>query len=157
MTFSKLLWHKELRGCDMKPSAYRVLMTVFDYTDENGQGAYPGNDRLAADTCLSLSTVKDALKDLVAEGWLRRECRGGRSGSGAHWAAEYALTTPWEMSSGEFESSTGEFTPCQPVNSRRVNSQKWRSQQPAGNPPPDHYSPDQLSDHLPDHVCSAHG
>ena len=107
MTFSKLAYLKDLHGCPMKPSTFRVLVTVFSYTNANGHNAFPGSARLARDCCMSVDTVNRALKELVADGWLRRVSRGGRSSDGAHWAAEYTLTTPW----GQDEPQYGNWEP----------------------------------------------
>lgn len=91
---NKLLYLKGLHGVDMKPSTFRVLVTVLDYANPDGSSASPGRKNLAKDSCLSESTVDRALDELVGYGWLRRVSRGGRSGDGAHWAAEYELCTP---------------------------------------------------------------
>ncbi len=91
----KLVWHK-LAGDAKFPTAnyYRVLMRVFDYSGPTGARAHPGNQRLAKECQMSVGTVKTVLRWLVEEGWLRLGQRGGRAGNGAHWASEYALSTP---------------------------------------------------------------
>ena len=92
--FSKLVYFKKLHGVEMKASTYRVLVTVFDYTNKYGKRAWPGVDNLSRDTCLSKSQVKRCLSELEQAGWLRKTKRGGRSGDGTTRATEYELTTP---------------------------------------------------------------
>ena len=115
MKFSKLAYLKGLHGVKMSASTFRVLVTVLNYTDANGDNAYPGLQRLAEDCCTSVSTVQRALKQLKADGWIRVEQRGGRRGDGTHWATNYSLSTghellddPW-ASTGQIDASTGQM------------------------------------------------
>lgn len=137
--FSKLTYLKDLRGCRMKPSAFRVLVTVFSYTNAGGHHAFPGSPRLAEDCCMSVDTVNRSLKELVMMGWLRRVSRGGRSGDGAHWAAEYALTTPWGRD--DDEPQPGKWEP-QPGNPFGVNLADEYGQPGTGAYPSDHETSD---------------
>lgn len=81
----------------MEPSAFRVLVCVLDYANADGEDAYASVDRLARDCCMSRSTVKRRLADLVKDGWLRKGDRGGRRGDGRVFATVYALSTPPSM------------------------------------------------------------
>ena len=132
MGFSKLTYLKELHGVEMKATTFRVLVTVFDYTNEHGRRAFPGNERLARDCCLSVSTVKRALRQLEADCWIQRVQRGGRSGDGAHWSTEYELA-----STGQFGMSTDQMD--------TVNGSNGYGQQFMYDPPSDH----EPSDHEP--------
>jgi DNA-binding transcriptional MocR family regulator len=129
VTFSKLSYLRLLHGIEMKPTTFRVLVTVFDYTNKFGRRAYPGNKRLAQDCCLSVKTVERALKELEKDGWVCRVARGGRSGDGAHWAAEYELVQPVEL-----DTTTGQIDD---VN----QSDEW-GQPVTDDYPSDHYSTD---------------
>ncbi|TAM63549.1 helix-turn-helix domain-containing protein [Mycobacterium sp.] len=139
MTFSKLQWLKGLHGVKMKPNTFRVLVAMFDYTNEHGRRAYPGNARLARDCCCSVSTIERALEELEELGLLRRVSRGGRSGNGAHWAAEYELFQPvkWGGSTRQNE----DVNPSDPW------AQHVTGDDPSDHVPTDHYSSD--------HACSA--
>lgn len=90
---SKLAWMKELRGADLTHAEFRVLLTVASYTDAHGRNAYPGQDRIAADAVVRPNTARDALKSLIAKGWLTvADSTGGKYGRGR--AAVYELSTP---------------------------------------------------------------
>jgi DNA-binding transcriptional MocR family regulator len=114
MTFSKLTYLKDLRGHDMPNGAYRVLVAVFNYTNASGEGAHPGERRLADDTGLSVRSVRDHLKWLTEHGYVQRGRRGHGSG-GRGIATRYAVTLPAESRAeddaptGEIPSPTGEI------------------------------------------------
>jgi DNA-binding transcriptional regulator PaaX len=82
---------RALRGADLTLAEFRVLVTVWDYSDEHGRHAYASIARLAADCEVSERTVRRCLVDLVAKGFLRRVRRGHRDGAGNPWASEYEL------------------------------------------------------------------
>jgi len=90
--FSKLTSLKALRGHEISNGAYRVLLAIFNYTDEAGENAHPGEQRLAADTGLSPRSVRNYLKSLTKDGYLVKGPRGhGNGGQGRGFATVYAL------------------------------------------------------------------
>jgi predicted transcriptional regulator len=157
MTFSKLQYLKALHGEKMKDSTFRVMVTVFNYTNEEGLRAYPGNARLAEDCNTSVSTVKRALKELVELGWLVHVKRGGRAGDGTHFSGEYALGYRFL---GESQQVTHD--PTRGQNGRVKGSSRYAStgqfddvkgsdregQWTTGEPPSDHVTTDhETTDH----------
>jgi DNA-binding transcriptional MocR family regulator len=79
--FSKLSWHKRTHGHDFTGAEFRVLMAVFDYSDENGRKSHPGLKRLMTDTGYGKTAVSEALTALQARGWITQTRKGsGTSG-----------------------------------------------------------------------------
>lgn len=101
--FSKLKWQRQLRGHPISPTEYRVLLAVFVYTDRDGEHAYPGWERLVADTRLDMRTVKAAVRRLVDRGYLMQTREGGGRGR----ANEYAL--------GDLEQVVGPLRPVRAI------------------------------------------
>lgn len=96
-SFNKFTYLKSLHGVDLTAPEFRVLVTLLNYTNQNGERAYPGIANLARDCCLSHSTVKRALRVLEEKGWLRKVSRGHGGGRGLRQqglASEYALSFP---------------------------------------------------------------
>ncbi|MFV8237464.1 helix-turn-helix domain-containing protein [Mycobacteroides chelonae] len=91
---NKFEYLKALHGVDITPAQFRVLVTILDYSDQNGNRAFPGVENLVSDCCLSTATVKRCLAALEGAGWLTKVSRGGRSGDGRKRASEYALSAP---------------------------------------------------------------
>jgi hypothetical protein len=116
MTFDKFAYHRALQGTPLSPSEYRVLATLWDYSSADGTNAYPGNERLSRDCCLSISTVKRALRSLQKCGYVHQESRGGNRGVVAQ-ASVYSLTLPTghQRAIGNANGS--------PVNAQRVTSE----------------------------------
>jgi hypothetical protein len=134
--FSKLTYLKSLRGHKMSPRAYRVLVEVFNYTDESGRHAYPGERRLAEDTGMSQRTVRDHLKWLAHNGYLIKGARGhGGGGRGQGIATVYAVDLPagCPLPTGEIPSTYRRDEFDLPAPAR---------------PPSDPLTPDPLSDHV---------
>jgi DNA-binding transcriptional MocR family regulator len=135
MAFDNFRYLKDLRGAKMDDKTFRVLVMLYTYSDKYGRKAHPGRERLAADCHISPSTVKRKLKLLVEQGYIAKVKAGGRSGDGAHWAAEYAL-----VSAGQFDTSTGQ-------NYDLNGSDPWGQEVTLDDPPSDHYIRS-LSDHV---------
>ena len=91
--FCKFTYLKGLHGHPVPPAAYRVLVTVLDYTNERGEMAYASVGRLAADCCMNERTVKRHLAWLREHGYLTRTKRGRRVGN-VGLASEYSLALP---------------------------------------------------------------
>lgn len=90
---SKMTYPTRLRGADLTASEYRVLMTIWTYSDEHMRKAYPSRARLATDCCMSLASVKRAVTALTAKGYLTIDARGGWS-EGGNRANVYHLSLP---------------------------------------------------------------
>jgi Helix-turn-helix domain len=91
--FCKFTYLKGLHRHPVPPAAYRVLVTVLDYTNERGEMAYARVGRLAADCCMNERTVKRHLAWLREHGYLTRTKRGRRVGN-VGLASEYSLALP---------------------------------------------------------------
>jgi hypothetical protein len=116
--FSKLTYLKSLRGHQMSPSAYRVLVEVFNYTNASGGHAHPGERRLAEDTGLAVRSVRAHLKWLTDNGYLKKGPRGhGGGGQGPGWATVYAVALPAgrPLSTSGFPSTHGPDALDQPA------------------------------------------
>ncbi|MCV7195398.1 helix-turn-helix domain-containing protein [Mycobacterium angelicum] len=88
----KFAYLKSLRGRTIPPSAYRVLVEMWNYSDENGRNAYPGAERLSEDTGLTVRAVRKQLAWLEEMGYLIKEKGGGRGR-----ATVYSLALPGEQ------------------------------------------------------------
>ncbi|WP_134797034.1 helix-turn-helix domain-containing protein [Mycobacterium avium] len=164
MAFSKLQYLKELHGAAMKDSTFRVMVTVFNYTNAEGRNAFPGNEALARDCNTSVSTVKRALKELTEKGWLIKVAPGGRGGDGAHWATKYDLGNRWcgetksqrltrDPSAGQIRNVTGSNRDISAGHVDDVNGSDPWSQWATDDPPSDHESTDH---EITDHYSSDH-
>lgn len=120
MSDFKFRYVKEIPA-DMPDPAHRVLIAIWNHTNEAGLEAFPGVDTLAAETGKSRATVLRWMKWLRDSGWIVQERRGGRSGDGRTWSSAYSLghgTIPGQL---------------QPVN---LDEQKTASYAPDANPDP---------------------
>jgi hypothetical protein len=89
--FSKLNWLKRLSGADLTDGEFRVLVSIFNHTDERGRRCYAKQTTLAAETGKSDRQVRRIIPELVRKGWLTEVRKGtGRSGL----ASEFDLSTP---------------------------------------------------------------
>lgn len=81
MTFSKLTWHKRTHGHEFTGAEFRVLMSIFDHSDEHGRNSHPGLKLLMAETGYGKTAVSEALTALKARGWITQARKGsGTSG-----------------------------------------------------------------------------
>ena len=78
LAFSKYQYLKSLHGRDIKPAHYRVLVTLLDYANADGSNARPGNERLAADCCMHIETVKKAVRWLREHKYVEETHTGGK-------------------------------------------------------------------------------
>lgn len=101
---SKYEWHRIAvdRSDELKPTAFRVLMAIFDYSDRGGANAYPSISTLAERLNLDTRNVKRAIKDLREAGWIVTTSQGGHI-DGKNQATVYRLGIPPE---GVVESTT---------------------------------------------------
>lgn len=59
--FSKLTWHKRTHGHAFTGAEFRVLMSIFDHSDERGRNSHPGLVLLTKETGYSKASVSEAL------------------------------------------------------------------------------------------------
>ena len=77
MSFSKLSWFKRLRGAGLNDAEFRVLVVLSTYTDKEGNQAFPGNTRLAAECGMQPRSIQRILQRLETKGWISQRHRGG--------------------------------------------------------------------------------
>jgi DNA-binding MarR family transcriptional regulator len=83
-----------IRTSDLPPLERSVLLELSWYMDFHTLGdAHPGVERLAQRTGWSVSSVKRALRELEAKGWIVRVQTGGRRGDHA-WSSMYRGVWP---------------------------------------------------------------
>lgn len=74
-------WRASLAESGLTPSARLVGFALSTYLNERTSTAYPGGSTLAGDTGLSLRTVRRAIKEMVAHGYLTIIEQGGIKGA----------------------------------------------------------------------------
>lgn len=79
-----------MRGADLSLAERAIAFTLATYANVDGTRAFPGIERLIADTGASDKTIRRALKALEAKGWVECMYRGRRNSG----ASEYRLTIP---------------------------------------------------------------
>ena len=89
-----LTWRSAICDSDLPATARHVALTLSIYMNERGGSAFPGGGRLAADTGLSLRTVRTALSTLEEAGWLRVVTRGGSLPGRERKATVYEAAVP---------------------------------------------------------------
>lgn len=87
-------WRSAIAESDLPATTRHVLLTLSTYMNERGGSAYPGSARLAKDSGLHQSTVKDHLKSAADLGWIRILRKGGSPKEGQRMATEYAAAVP---------------------------------------------------------------
>lgn len=78
---------------DLSAPTKLVALALATYMSDRGDQCHPGPTRLARDTSLHVSTVKERLKELERAGWLTCARRGGLKGE-TRFANEYVATVP---------------------------------------------------------------
>lgn len=86
-------WRRAIVESELSSTVRHVALTLSMYMSELGDSAHPGAARLARDTKLHVSTVRAALAELVAGGWLALVEQGGRKGDRRR-ANVYAAKVP---------------------------------------------------------------
>lgn len=86
-------WRSAISDSELSSTHRHVAIALSLYMSERGDSAHPGPSRLAQDTGLHVSTVKEKLADLERLGWLRCIVRGGRRGQ-RRQANEYVAAFP---------------------------------------------------------------
>ena len=90
---SKFAYLKSLHGAKLTYAEYRVLVTMWDYSNEKLERIYPGIDQLAEDVCMDRRSVRRALASLRGKGYARIAVPSYWK-NGRRMADEYALTLP---------------------------------------------------------------
>lgn len=88
-----LNWRAAIASSDLPPTRRHVALTLSLWMNERGASAFPGATRLANDTGLNVSTVREHLNDLVRGGWLTLVEKGGVKGARRR-ANHYAAMIP---------------------------------------------------------------
>lgn len=76
----------------LDPSSKLVLVVLADHANNDGEGVYPGNERIARRASLSKRQTQRVLAHLESHGLIRREkwARGGH-GHAVEWSINAAL------------------------------------------------------------------
>lgn len=91
--FNKFTWHKEIRRAQLPRIPYLIAMTFFDYADEDGQNAWPGNKLIAEENGIAERSVKRGAEMLRNSGWVFRTRRSNHAHTRT-FADAYRLTYP---------------------------------------------------------------
>lgn len=116
-------WQDAIAESDLSPTTRHVAWAVSMYVNSKTSTAWPGATRLANDTGLHLSTVKERLVELEEKGWLTCRARGGKRGE-VKTANEYSLAYPSPTTTGRQECSDPSPTATPPVASGDPNLEK---------------------------------
>lgn len=116
-------WRAAIMQSDLEPTTRHVLLTISMHMNEKGEGCYPSQELLAAETGLSREWVSKQIKTAVAKGWLLIEKHGFK---GRKWKRnEYLPRWPErDLTGGEMaenEAEQGSEPRSQPQN-EDVNS-----------------------------------
>ncbi len=87
-------WTSAIADSDLAPTSRHVALTFALHLNRRDRSAFPGAAKLADETGLHLSTVKRALADLEARGWLVCEQRGGSLRGGRRLATVWSCAIP---------------------------------------------------------------
>ena len=100
MSRVKFQWEKELRyDTNLSATEFRVLMMLGTWANQSLGNAHPGRARLAEAACVSIPTVKRALRNLEMSGYIVVESQGGNAVQKGH-ATVYRLTLAEERGTG---------------------------------------------------------
>ncbi len=87
-------WRSAISDSPLTSTERHCLLALSLYMNERGASAYPGSARLAHDTDYHVDTVKRALSQAAAAGWLIILEKGGSPVGGVRHASEYAANIP---------------------------------------------------------------
>ncbi|WP_225422056.1 helix-turn-helix domain-containing protein [Mycobacteroides chelonae] len=74
--FSKLEWLKRTNGHKFTLSEFRVILSIFNHSNEAGEDSYPGSERIAEEACITRTTASEAVRSLIERGWIREVEKG---------------------------------------------------------------------------------
>lgn len=126
-------WERRLRAATLTAQAKLFGVWLATYGDADGTSIHPGEERLSADTGLTVQTVRKHMRTLRETGWLRRVERSGRR---TGHADSYRLTSP--VTSSPVNKSPVTTSPVK--NSGITGDKVARS--PVRNPTPTRTGPD---------------
>jgi hypothetical protein len=86
-------WERVIRG-RLQPRYYAVALMLATFANRNGTNAHPGEMLMARALRVSTRTVRHALGQLDAHGWITRTHQGGKAGSRRGLADVYRLSLP---------------------------------------------------------------
>lgn len=86
-------WRSAVMESNLSAPTKLVALALATYMSDRGDQCHPGPTRLARDTSLHVSTVKERLRELERAGWLTCTRRGGLKGD-QRLANEYVATVP---------------------------------------------------------------
>jgi DNA-binding transcriptional ArsR family regulator len=90
----KFRWHDAILESALHDTTKLVGVTLWGYSDRNGEKAHPGVQNIAVRLNKSPRSVKQHLKVLRDEGWISLTLHASRPGVGRSQADEYSLTIP---------------------------------------------------------------
>jgi hypothetical protein len=91
----KFEYLKDLHGKRFPRGVRLTLVTILDYANADGENAYPGEERLAADCCVSVRTIQRHIAWLLENGWLIEVKHGRKYGGASVYSVAYG-TIPGE-------------------------------------------------------------
>ena len=87
VVIDKLMWHEAYGRSDVPAPVRGVGYAIWDETDEKGENAGPGVQKLSEWTLLSARSVMRHLAENVERGWLEQVSTGSRSGNSVYQLA----------------------------------------------------------------------
>lgn len=84
-------WRRGICESDLPQGVRHVLLVLSLYAPTMGEAAFPSAAKLAKDTCFTVNTVRDHLREAERSGWIVRR---PRFVDGRQTSNEYLLTTP---------------------------------------------------------------
>lgn len=84
-----LMWKKELVKSDLSSTARLVAHTLSIHMNGAGTSCWPSMPRLANESALGLSTVRQACAELEKAGWIERRISLGGRGRTNHYEASF--------------------------------------------------------------------
>lgn len=153
-------WRSAVCESNLGPTTRHVALTLALYMSERGDSAHPGPARLAHDTGLHVSTVKEHLSILTTVGWLAVVEKGGLKGEKRR-ANEYAARIPPEVVETEApdpeddgsSTATGSSESANPSSSPRAPGPQDDPMSPESSP--ENFNPPTPQGERADHVLAA--
>lgn len=76
MTLSKLTWLKRTDGHKFTGAEFRVLVSIYNHSDEHGRKSHPGIDLMVVETGYRKTGISEAATTLKARGWIHETYKG---------------------------------------------------------------------------------
>lgn len=97
----KFAYLKALHGRRFPRGIRLTLVTILDYANADGENAFPGERRLAADCCVSVRTIQRHVAWLLEHGWLIEVSRGRKYGGASVYSVAYGTIPGDETEAAE--------------------------------------------------------